>query len=232
MSEASTAAIDEFISKLEIRQSSFKNDKNFLRYVFCKTHNRFLKKYKSYCTFSELLNDGTYNCLSGTALYALLLDHFSIAYEIIETNYHIFLMIKSGNGDILFEATDGIDGFVDESSAIEARMNKYKTLQPAAGKNICYHYHFNFFNKIGLEELVGLMYYNLSIEAYNDKQFAASIYYLNKATSYYRTQRTEEFSGIILRNVIRSSLSQLEKENYLKNLLAIRKRFLVLASVD
>ena len=228
-----TEKIPRFIRDLENKKSVFKNDKDFLHYLFQKTHRKFLRHYKDYCTFDDLLNEETYNCLTGTALYALLLDHFDVAYEIVETNYHIFLMIKSTEGDLLFEATDEENGFVDSPIDIENRTNKYKALQPIAGRKICYRYAFEFFNTINLEALVGLMYYNLSVDAYNNRMFSASIYYLDQATRFYQTERTEEFSRIILHRIIQTTfLNKNEKEAYLKNLLSIRKKNFALASID
>ena len=78
--------INDFIIKLEEKKLSSKNDKEFLHYLFYKTHRKLLKQYTEYCPFDALIKDGTYNCLTGTALYAVLLNHFNFEFEVIKLN--------------------------------------------------------------------------------------------------------------------------------------------------
>lgn len=228
----STDKLSLFLKTLDEKKSSFKSRKDFFGYLFSKTHKRFLKHYTDYCNFSALLNKGVYNCLTGTALYGLILNHFNVPYKIIETNYHIFLTIDDPSGVILFEATDPINGFVTSSDEIEARINKYKEIQPSNGNDdrMFYRYNFNFYNTIDLHQLVGLMYYNLSVDAYNNKRFSASITSLEKAAQLYKTQRTDEFSKIIMLTLAEGRINNAEKEVCLKELQALRKKGLFLAS--
>ena len=224
----STDPISSFIDKLEQRKSSFKKDVDFLHYVFTNTHRKFLKRYTDYCTFDALIEKGTYNCLTGTALYALLLDHFDIDYSIVETNYHIFLIIDTTSGRVLFEATDPINGFVDSPDDIDARIKKYREIQPTITH--CYRYNFSFYNQVNMEQLVGLMYYNLSVDAYNKKLLPASITYLEQAVKLYKTQRTDEFSRIIFLTLSEGPVKNFESEICLQKLLAIPQKSIVLAS--
>ena len=82
--------ISSFAEKLRQKESP-RNITRFCRLLFNRTHQEFFRRYSQFASFSETLNRGKYNCLTGTALYALLLNHFEIEYTIIETNYHIFL---------------------------------------------------------------------------------------------------------------------------------------------
>jgi hypothetical protein len=226
-----TGGLCSFITKLEDKKPSFKSDQDFLRYIFSKTHKTFLRHYTNYCNFSALLNKGVYNCLTGTALYALILDHFDVPYKIIETNYHIFLTIEASSGTI-YEATDPVNGFVVSPNEVESRISKYKGLQPSSGTGdkTCYRYNFNFYNTVDMQQLTGLMYYNLSVDAYNNKRFQESITFLEKAAQLYKTQRTEEFSRIILLTLAEGTLTKMEKEVCLKELQSLRKKGLFLAS--
>jgi len=228
----STDKVSSFIAKLEDKKSSFENDKDFLHHIFSRTHQKFLRHYTDYCNFSALLDKGVYNCLTGTALYALILDHFDISYKIIETNYHIFLTIEASSGTILYEATDPVNGFVTSPDEIDARITKYRGLQPSTASNdkTCYRYNFNFYNAVGMEQLVGLMYYNLSVDAYNNKKFSTAISFLEQAVQLYKTQRTEEFSKVILLTLAEAKLSNVEKEMCLKELQSLRKKELFVAS--
>src|SRR5688572_21667209 len=75
---ACTAVFENHLNEVFEKRSSFKNDQAFLQFVFNKTHRKFLKNFEAYSTFGELLKDGSYNCLTATALYALILEHNAV----------------------------------------------------------------------------------------------------------------------------------------------------------
>lgn len=224
--EPSTQRVLSFVEKLEGKRESFKREKDFLEFVFIKTHQLFLKRYADYPSFGEILNSGTYNCLTGTALYALILDHFGIDYQIIETNYHIFLMAQTEQGNILFEATDPVNGFVSDAGAIENRIEQYKenrNQKKNSGKTY-YLYDFDLFNEVNLDQVVGLLHYNLSISAYNEQQLTSSVIELNKAIELYQSPRIQAFSQLILLAVLDSDLDPATKEKNLQIIHAIRNQ--------
>ena len=225
-SKADTEAFTEFVDKLEHKRSSCKDDHAFLRLVFSKTHQQFLRNYQDFASFSALLNKGTYNCLTGTALYALILDHFGIDYQVIETNYHIFLLATTAKGNILFEATDPNSGFVEDAGQIEKRIATYKenTIQEKRSDKTYYRLTCELYKSVSLEEMTGLLHYNLAIEAYNNHQLQTSIAHLDQAATVYHSQRMEELTRIILLSVIESKLDMAAKESCIKRIQTVRKR--------
>jgi hypothetical protein len=222
-----------FVNKLEQKQSSFKRTSDFLEFIFNKTHQKFLKSFSEYASFPEMLDKGKYNCLTGTALYALLLDHFDIRYQIIETNYHIFLLAQTDNGSILFETTDPASGFVTNEKEIKNRIASYRqnSIQAAASSKTYYRYNFDLYKVVNLDEVLGLLHYNLAIVAFNAKDLAVTIDHLGKAMELYESPRIEEFSRIVLLTIMEGNLDPSEKERYLENIRALgRKRLIVTAS--
>jgi hypothetical protein len=222
----STKALENFVQKLESKKQSFKKESEFLQYTFNQTHRKFLKHYKQYCTFTELVDDGTYNCLTATALYALLLDHFKIDYKIVETNYHIFLLAKTEQGTILLETTDPLNGFISNPSQVEKRLSTYKQneLMQKDNAKALYTYNFNLFNVVDLDQMLGLMYYNLAIDAYNHQEIQSAISYLDQAILRYQSPRIDEFSTIILLTVQESKMETSVKKSYVQKVKAIQKR--------
>lgn len=217
--------IEIFISKLASKRESFKNEKAFLGHIFTKTHQRFLKHYQEFTTFNQMLEKGRYNCLTGTALYALILEDLDFRYEIIETNHHIFLLAETTDGKILFESTDPLKGFVDNDSEIQKRLTIYKQNIPvlsAASDKTYYRFSVGLYNSIDLNEILGLLYYNLAVEAYNKKDIQSSINNLEKAVQLYQSPRTEEFSKIILLTIIESKIENNLKENFLRRIQVMR----------
>ena len=222
----STEELKTFIQKLEFKKNSFKKENEFLQYTFNQTHRRFLKHYKQYCTFTELVDNGTYNCLTATALYALLLNHFQIDYTIVETNYHIFLLAKTQQGTVLLETTDPLNGFIDNPKLIEKRISTYKRneLMQSTNNKVLYAYNFNLYNVVDLDQMLGLMYYNLAIDAYNHQEIQAAIGYLDQAILRYQSPRIDEFSTIILLTLQESKLDASVKKSYVQKVKAIQTR--------
>lgn len=233
--QASPEKLRSLITKLEEKKKSFNHDTQFLQYLFTKTHQRFLQNYTDYVSFRRTLKDGTYNCLTGTALYALLLDYFDFKYNIIETNYHIFLVAYTQSGKVLFEATDPLKGFVVDEAEINTRISTYKqnTLARLNSKNKTYYrFSFDLYNDVSLEQMSGLLHYNLAIVEYNNHRLAASINHLDKAIGLYQSPRTEEFARIVLLSVVESRLDMAVKESYVKQIQSLRKRKLAVTTAS
>ena len=211
-----------FVEKLDEKRT-LKSDAEFLRLIFTKVHSKFLKHYSDYVPFDELLTSGEYNCLTGTTLYALVLDHFTFDYKVIETNYHIFLLVNTKQGRVLIEATDPQSGFVDDEKIIEERINQYrqnKFVEASSNKSY-YHFTFDLYNEVDLNELTGLLYYNLAVSAFNQHQIEQSISLLEMATSYYSSERIEEFSRVILLTLVHSNLESTTKQTYVNKVKSI-----------
>ena len=223
---AAGSALDSFLKKLEKKQTSIKKEKDFVRYLFSKTHQEYLKEYQPYAPFNDLFTKGSYNCLTGTILYALILNHFSIPYEVIETNYHIFITVETKQGKILLEATDPLQGFVDTASGIEKRISTYKqnTLTASNSKQNYYRFNFELYNKVSLEELQGLLYYNKAVDSFNHQQLVESIQFLEKAHELYSSSRIQEFSMILLLAVQQSTWKEEVKEEYLRAIYSISEK--------
>jgi hypothetical protein len=221
-----------FVYKLDQKQSGFKHSADFLKYIFNKTHQKFLKNFSEYSSFPEMLSTGNYNCLTGTALYALLLDRYDIDYQIIETNYHIFLVAQTAKGPILFETTDPVSGFVTNPEEIKKRIAGYRqnSIQASGSTKTYYLYNFDLYNSVNLDQVSGLLHYNLSIAAFNAKDLALSIDHLSKAMELYQSPRFEEFSKIILLTIMEGNLNPSEKEEYLESIRALRNRHLVVTA--
>jgi hypothetical protein len=222
----STSSIESFVEKLESKKSTFKKDYEFLQYTFNQTHRKFLKHYKQYCTFTELVDKGNYNCLTATALYALLLQHLDIEYTIVETNYHIFLLAQTEQGTVLLETTDPFNGFISKTSEIEKRISAYKQneLKEVEKNKTVYAYNFNLYHAVDLDQMLGLLYYNLAIEAYNNQKIQLAISYLDQATVRYQSARIEEFSSIILLTLQESKMESSIKNSYLQKVKAIQTK--------
>jgi hypothetical protein len=207
----------QLVHKLSEKHLKLGNKSAFVDYLFVKTRQRFLRNYTDYATFSETINAGTYNCLTGTALYALLLDQFHIPHQVIETNYHIFLVAETENGRVLLEATDAQNGFVTGETNIESRIKEYRQVLPSKNdrSRSYYQYDVSLYKEVTLDELTGLLYYNRAVVAYNRHDLPGAIENLTKSTERYQSPRTTEFAAILQVTVADSNLSNDQKQGYL-----------------
>jgi len=186
---------ESLISFLEKKKSAYKSDKQFLEFLFYKVHARLLKVYQPFTSFSAILSNGRYNCLTATALYALLFDHFDYEYEIVENAFHIYLTVQLEGKSILIESTDPIEGFIEDSKKLNERLNRYTTWTYSSNS---YKFDSKVFEEIDLYQLVGLHYYNTAVAYYNDGLLAHAYRELNKAFIFHYTERMVEFMGLIL----------------------------------
>lgn len=228
------SSFDSFLKKLEKKQTKIKKEKDFVRYIFSKAHQSYLKKYEPYSSFNSLFTNGAYNCLSGTILYATILNHFQIPFEVIETNYHIFLTVETKQGKVLLEATDPLNGFVETAKGIEERISGYKQNTPTVSNSNLTYYQFNFelFKSVSMEELCGLLYYNKAVDSFNHQRLEESIGFLRMAHELYYSPRIDEFSVILLLAVQQSDWHSEAKAKSLKIIYAIsQKHSPVIASI-
>lgn len=223
---ASPDQVLSFLHRLSDKKLKFKNDQDFLAYIFRKTHQRYLKEYKDYATFNELLRNGNYNCLTATALYALILEHQGFKYKIIETNYHMFLLVETVSGTVLIESTDPLQGFVTKEREIERKISEYRQNSPVEvnNKKSYYAYQVSVYNPVSLQGVQGLLYYNLAVDFYNKQDLISSVNHLEKAFLLYESQRLEEFSKVITLTLLESKIPLEIKEELLHRIKTIKNR--------
>lgn len=213
--------VDEFKSK----QAKSKHEKQFLEQLFYKVHRKVLKNYTPFTSLNTTLTNGNYDCLSGTTLYAILFNGLGVDFDIIETNYHIYLRVfLSDEKVILIESTDPINGFIDNPVEIKERLAKY------VGDNSRsqemkdeYIYKANLHNNLGLESLPGLHYYNEAVEAFNATNIEDAVALLQKAELFYNSERINEFGYVLAQTLLNDGDMPMEsKRAYLSRISVVK----------
>ncbi len=185
------------VEDLDSKAQKKGDELNFLRQIFQKTHQILLKKYLQHSTFNAMLSEGKYDCVSGSAALGLLLDRYGYAYDIVETDYHVFIVVHINGKDIVLESTLPVGGMITTPSEVEKYLDSYKpeefaqlkTLnQGLAGPDIDYSDN-SIFRKVSLHQLAGLQYYNDAIVHFNSQAFGAAVEQLSKAYLLYPSDR-------------------------------------------
>ena len=173
------------------------SETHFLRYIFSHLHKFYLKKYQRYSTFDRLFLDGSYDCLTGTALYSLALNYYGFNYTIHETSLHSYIIVHTSKRDIMLESTDPLNGFIDDKDYIVASENKYSEEISNEFKNLYGMTGYKpitsgvrYYNEsIDLKSMAGLHYYNQAVIDFNLSNFRSSVVNLEKAYTIYPSKR-------------------------------------------
>ena len=199
--------LTNYIQSLQKQKST--SDKKLLKSIFKTTHQRFLKSYSQYADLGEVFTSGRFDCLTATALLSVVLDGMHFNYKIIETNYHIFILVETENGQVMLETTDRLFGFVEDPSEIEKRIGSYRQNKIVASGNdkMYYHYSFDLFHEVDQSQLAGLLYFNQAIKAYNTGDLLACASLLEKSKNIYESPRVEELAIVLVKSVLESNLS-------------------------
>ncbi len=175
--------IETLVDKLEKRRKKYKENQHFFRWMFYYIHRKALVNYVNYIPFSKTIaNSGKYDCVSGTALYSILLNRLNIKHRIYETNFHIYLTIGDDE-EYLFESTDPIDGFMSGKEETTKRINQFLADNQQEGGPLN---QINLNNRINEMQLAGLMYYNIGINLFNSGKIDNAMNYMKKADYLYK----------------------------------------------
>lgn len=168
-----------------------------LRVIFQKTHQRLLKDYSQHSTFSDLLETGAYDCVSGSAALGLVLDRFGYNYEIVETDYHVFIQVHLDGKTLILESTLPVGGMITAPSAVSQYLAAYLDEGNPVARNITEGLagtkvaplDNTIFRKVNLTELAGLQHYNEAIVHFNQQEYQQAIALLTKAMALYPSER-------------------------------------------
>ncbi len=203
--EFDLSTYEKLLSQLDKRSKNKDHQEWFLGQVFYKTHKILLKDYKKHSTFNTLLKDGVYDCVSASALYAVLMERYGFKYKLIETDFHVFLIVESNEKSYVFESTEPRGGFMKDQEMVKEYIvsflpednypnNQHQSLGGLSAhkgeKNTIY-------NAISLKELAGLQYYNDAIQHFNEDALEKSSQQLAKAKLLYPTGRIAAFEELI-----------------------------------
>ena len=181
--------------------------------TFFSVQGKYFLRYRQYQPLSQLLTNKVYNCLSGTALYALLLERLGIAYTIHETPYHVYLVVHYANGGkALLESTGRGEGFLtgDHIRMRESAYERPDSGQWRAAATLCtpdrpgdcpdsYRVETN------LQQLAAMQYHNYAVEDYNGHQLRSAWQNVRKAAILHPASRRVRGLNYYIRAAARMS---------------------------
>lgn len=185
------------VEDLDTKASKKGDELNFLRQIFQKTHQKLLKKYELHSSFNTMLSEGKFDCVSGSAALGLLLERYGYSFDIVETDFHVFIVVNLEEKKVVLESTLPVGGMITTPSEVQNYLDAYKPgetsklkvlNQGLAGQPIDYSDN-SIFRIVNLKQLAGLQYYNDAIVHFNAQSFGQAVEQLSKAYLLYPSDR-------------------------------------------
>lgn len=178
---------------LQKRQPKYRSEKAFAEYSFYYIHKKLLKQYREYASLDQTLKSGAYDCVTATAMYALFFSELDVPFTIVETNYHLYILIFPGTErEVLLETTDPFGGFISDRNEVTERKELYVKGNSEIRANQV-DLKWNVENRLKDSELIGLLLYNQSVKHYNLGNKKKAIELANEALFYYASPRIRTY---------------------------------------
>lgn len=187
------------------KQLSKTDSLRFLEDVFFMTQQNLFVTYEEHANFSKTLHDGIFDCVTGSGIFALLLEKFGFDFKVMETDAHVYIKGMVSGQPFIMESTFPLNGFLVgdeqvrkfESNFIPAGADLQDKLQ-YLGKMDDSPIQNKTFNEIGLRELGGLQYYNDAIKKFYEEDYLGAYSQLLKAEFLYPSSRINKFKVQLL----------------------------------
>ena len=192
--------LEDFEKQVSEKRLKKEDTIKFLEWLNWKLHCTYLVNYTENAYFVQTLRQENYNCVTGTMLWAYLLDRLEIGYQIFETNYHVYLTVHLDGQDLLIESTSPKNGIVWEKEKIALKLQQYKekyvTNTKKQGKKAKFMQDKPINRSISLVQLSSLQLFNRAVVHYNRLQFEEAIADLQKANRIYTSDRNLELLSL------------------------------------
>jgi tetratricopeptide (TPR) repeat protein len=212
------AEIDILKSKLIKRKILSESPTNQAKILQKILHSKALKYYTPISPFHRVFLDGQYNCVSSTALYALILEDLQIPYVIKEQPTHVYLIMYPEGERIKVETTAPKNSFdvpkgLDIEETVEILIAN-ELISKSKLDSVGYQQAFNdfFFRdaSINLRELAGDQYANEAVIHYKSGDTTSSISSIFKACEIHPSQQ----NLLLKQSILEMKLFPLDFESF------------------
>lgn len=198
----------KLVARLEKDHKRFNDHPRFLKSLYYRTEMYLLEEYEQYSLLEEVMQQGKFDCVSGSLLLASLLDRFDIPYKIMETSHHVFVIVEQGGEKIILESTGGIDGFISTPSEVKNYLGMFAPDQtPNLNLNPTIREFESIlsptiYREISISQLKGLEHFNRAILYNNEGNYSAAMAQLGEAKRYYLCDRVMAMDNLLKNHLI------------------------------
>lgn len=218
------AQIKSFKKELNSKKFENKSEEKKLNLLFNLIHKSFFLKYREISNFNRIFENKEYNCVSATALYALILKEYNIPLSIKEAPTHVYSIAYPNTKSIVLESTAPTNGYYSPSEndiqkAVSSLVElKYFTQDEIDAKGVRNVYNEFFYNEddINMRQLAGLQYYNEAVTYLAEEEYKKALNSSYKAELLYPSEKMDYLKFVLLANVLNDSdLDKFEDITYL-----------------
>jgi hypothetical protein len=207
----------DFYAQLDAAKLSTQPLAKQVHSIFDLAHHRLLTKYEDAATFDRTMQDGVYNCVSASALYALIFEHYQLPYAIRQKPTHVYLVADPQGSNITVETTAPTFGYFLPDAKfkkayvdflVDHKLVSQQELQQQ-GMEQLFQQKFQADKSISLPQLISLQYYNQGVLALQASDAEKAHHAFQKAEKLYPTTETTYL-------LTQSLAARLEGNNYNK----------------
>ncbi|MCC3158989.1 hypothetical protein LJ737_17230 [Hymenobacter sp. 15J16-1T3B] len=189
----------DFYAQLDAANLAAKPLAKQVRSIFDLAHQRFLTKYEDAATFDRTVQGGVYNCVSASALYALIFEHYHLPYAIRQKPTHVYLVADPQASNITVETTAPTFGYFLPDAKfkkayveylVEGKLVSQSEVQQRGVEEI-FKQKFHADKTISLPQLISLQYYNLGVLSLQADEDEKAYHALQKAEKLYPATETK-----------------------------------------
>jgi hypothetical protein len=190
--EALAHQLQVFIGQLQQDRREGQPALRVLRHIRQQVHQHYLKTYAPHSSLGDVLVRQHYNCLSGSLLFAIVLENCGFRAKVYETSIHAYVQVSLADGQqVLIETTDPAQGLIVDRPAVEAQLARYQSEDQTArtqGRTFANHTEPSL-RELGYQQMVGLLFYNEAVGHYNQQRYEQTVACLQLAMKYYEAER-------------------------------------------
>jgi hypothetical protein len=208
-SSGAHSQIEESVKELKELTTEMSERKK-VKFIYNYIHKRYFKVYKLNNSFSDIFAKGEYNCVSGSAMYAIVFRMMSIPFQIVEAPQHVFLFAYPQTDKIVIETTSPTNGYIRFSDQYMQKYLKYlgesklvskEEIEKSSADEIFNKY---YFSKQGLtiQELAGIQYANYSYYYLEESNYEKALEEIKKAYYLFPGERSRYQLQMLLAEVL------------------------------
>ena len=203
-------------NNLENRKVYSKKIEKKIKLTYSIVHSYFLKKYNDLEYFEGIFQDGTYNCVTASMLYSLILDKLEIPYKVQASSNHVYLVANPGEKSIVIETTNPMfqnavfNGEFKKQYVNYLRESKLISEEDYKNKSVeeIFEQKFNEVRDAEFVNLPGFQYYNNALEKAKLNEIDKSYELIQKAYFFYPDNQVK----ILLNNILIAKLQTCKYE--------------------
>jgi hypothetical protein len=177
-----------------------------IKIIYKYVHKLFFDVYKLKNSFSDIFEKGEYNCVSGSAMYAIVFELMDIPYQIVEAPQHVFLFAYPNSHKIMIETTIPTNGYFTFTDSYVEKFINYmyesklisKEEYESNSMNQLFNTYYFATKGLSIKELAGIQYSNYASYYMDESEYGNALNEIKKAYFINPNERNKYFLQYIL----------------------------------